>query len=249
MVGTTERECAAPERAPEPTAGELNEIFERLERDLPGANLDRAHAYGAFAGVRTLPLRKGAENTSKLSRRHIWSYANGMVSLLGGKYTTALWTAEDGLRTAVKLAGAKVSVGSLRGRRFPGASGVSLEEARGVFSGRDIPTAVVEGAVARLGTRVRYLARFDRWDEVIGGIVLRGEIELYLHSEQVETLDDLMRRRLGFELLPGHGFAALDTIIPILKERLPGRDFDGEAAAYRSRIAATAALLRSPSIK
>lgn len=244
MVGTTEQECGAPERAPQPTVAELDEIFARLERDLPDAGLDRAHAYYAFAGVRTLPLRSGAENTSKLSRRHIWSYANGMLSLFGGKYTTALSTAEEGLRTAVRLAGAQVTVSSLKGRRLPGASGASLDEAKAVFEGQPIPEEIVAGVVRRLGTRVRFLPHFERWFEIFGGIVLRGEIELYLESEQVETLEDLMWRRLGFELLPGHGLAALDEIVALMKTRIPGRDFDTEAGLYRAKIAATRDLLK-----
>lgn len=236
LVGTTEREAPIPEFSPEPQRDELDEIFTRLARDLPDSGLDRSHAYYAFAGVRSLPLRQGAEHTSKLSRRHIWTYAGGMLTLLGGKYTTALWTAEEGLRTAVKLAAAKVTVGSLRGKRLPGASGGSVEESRDVFAGRDIPATLVEGALRRFGTRVRFLPEFERWDEVLGGVVLRGEVELALHSEQVETLGDLMWRRLGLELMPGSGLSALEDILQILKIRRPGRDFEGEAAMYRERI-------------
>lgn len=236
LVGTTEREVTEPEFSPEPRRDELEEIFARLARDLPTSGLDRSHAFYAFAGVRTLPLRGGAANTSKLSRRHIWTYANGMLSLLGGKYTTALWTAEDGLRTAVKLAAAKVTVGSLLGKRLPGASGGTVDEFRKIFAGHDIPAAVVEGALRRFGTRVRFLPEFERWSEVLGGVVLRGEVELALHSEQVETLDDLMWRRLGLELQPGYGLAALDEIVEIIKSRRPGGDFDSAAIGYRERI-------------
>jgi len=243
LVGTTERETSTAEFSPEPHRDELKEIFERLAHDLPDVGLDPTRAYHAFAGVRALPLRQGAEHTSKLSRRHIWTYSGGMLTLLGGKYTTALWTAEDGLRTAVKLAAAKVTVGSLKGKRLPGASGVAPGEAREIFTGQDIPESLITGALRRFGARVRFLPEFERWSEILGGVILRGEVELALHSEQVEALDDLMWRRLGLELQPGHGLAALDAIVAILKERRPGRDFDAEATRYRERIARIGDLL------
>jgi glycerol-3-phosphate dehydrogenase len=244
LVGTTEREVAAPESEPVPRRDEIEEIFERLERDLPRAGLERSRAYYAFAGVRTLALRDAAGDTSRLSRRHNWVFGDGMVSLLGGKYTTALSTAEEGLRTAVRLAESRLKVASLTDRRLPGASGATPDEIAAVFAGQAIPPAIREATVRRLGTRVRFLPEFEGWSEVLGGVVLRGEVECALESEQAETLDDLMRRRLGLELMPGHGLAALEAIGAILKARRPARDVAADMARYRARIVALQALLR-----
>lgn len=243
LVGTTERAVAAPEFDPVPHADEIAEIFARLERDLPGAGLDRSRAYYAFAGIRTLPLRGDARDTSALSRRQIWVFADGMVSLLGGKYTTALSTAEEGLRTAVRLAESRLKVASLTDRLLPGASGATAAEQAAIFAGQSIPEPVQRATLRRLGSRVRYLPEFERWSEVLGGVVLRGEVELALESEQAETIDDLMRRRLGLELMPNAGLEALDEIAAVVAERRPGRDIAAEVARYRARIEAVRALL------
>lgn len=47
MVGTTEREVDTAELDPLPSGDELDEIFDRLERDLPGSGLDRSES-GSF---------------------------------------------------------------------------------------------------------------------------------------------------------------------------------------------------------
>jgi glycerol-3-phosphate dehydrogenase len=103
LVGTTEREVSSLQDNPEPSADEIQEILDRLTKDLPDSQLDRAHAHYAFAGIRTLPLRLGAKSTAQLSRKHIWLQDQNLFSLVGGKLTTAEWTAQEGLAKILKL--------------------------------------------------------------------------------------------------------------------------------------------------
>ncbi|MCB0355110.1 MAG: FAD-dependent oxidoreductase, partial [Bdellovibrionales bacterium] len=77
MVGTTEREILELEEDPMPEESEVEEILERLKRDLPESRLDREHLHYAFAGIRTLPLRSQGAEVSRLSRKHIWNEENG----------------------------------------------------------------------------------------------------------------------------------------------------------------------------
>ncbi len=103
LVGTTEREVSSLQDNPEPSPDEIQEILDRLAKDLPDSKLDRSHAHYAFAGIRTLPLRLGAKNTAQLSRKHIWLQDQNLFSLVGGKLTTAEWTAQEGLSKILKL--------------------------------------------------------------------------------------------------------------------------------------------------
>ena len=62
-----------------------------------------------------------------------------------------------------------------------------------------------------------------------------------IEYEQVEYLEDLMRRRLGLELLPGHGEQHLHTLVELLKQHFPDRaeakhDWEGQANEYRERV-------------
>jgi glycerol-3-phosphate dehydrogenase len=97
MVGTTEREVSEALLDPLPSADEVSEIYARLAKDLPTANLNASTAYYAFAGIRALPLRSIRQGTPVLSRKHIWRLDGSVLSLLGGKFTTAAWTAREGL--------------------------------------------------------------------------------------------------------------------------------------------------------
>jgi len=99
MVGTTERETDSLELDPLPGADEIEEILARLAKDLPASGLDRSSLHYAFAGVRTLPLRPDSRaGTTRLSRKHIWHGKTAIRTLVGGKLTTAAWTAEEGVR-------------------------------------------------------------------------------------------------------------------------------------------------------
>ena len=98
LVGTTERVVHYKSDDPQPTKDEIEEIYHRLEKDLPNSGLNRETAHYAFAGIRTLVLRNNHKNVAQLSRKHIWNKSGNVFSLYGGKFTTAEWTAREGLK-------------------------------------------------------------------------------------------------------------------------------------------------------
>ena len=258
LVGTTEAATQQPEWDPLPTRGEIEEILMRLARDLPAAGLNRDTLHYAFAGIRTLPLRgstRGRRNgVSRLSRRHRWVHTAGMISLVGGKYTSAARASHEGLKKIFTLSDIVSPLIGVEGRKFPGAW--ALADAGETFSaaaqGAGVPRELITRALARFGSRVSQLASLSNPLEVIGGCVLRGEVELALRAEQVEDLQDLMGRRLGLEYLPGHGLAALDEIGAIMLEvwsatrpdiNAPAERIEEQKSQYRARVATVEAIL------
>ena len=95
MVGTTEREMSYPIDEPLPTKDEIQEIYNRLEKDLPNSGLNSESAYYCFAGIRALPARESNKGISIMSRKHLWSIKENIISLYGGKLSTASWTAKE----------------------------------------------------------------------------------------------------------------------------------------------------------
>src|SRR5690606_5320934 len=92
MVGTTELEIVRPISDPLPETRDVEELLARVERDLPGSGLKRDRLHYCFAGVRALPARGASRRSSAaLSRRHRWVNRNGVLSLFGGKFTSAAW--------------------------------------------------------------------------------------------------------------------------------------------------------------
>ena len=64
-----------------------------------------------------------------------------------------------------------------------------------------------------------------------------------LDTEQVESLEDLMRRRLELEYTEGHGEKYLPIIREVFKRMRPEVDFDKEQGEYLARMRAINTLL------
>jgi glycerol-3-phosphate dehydrogenase len=93
LVGTTEVPQSADPDTAVPAPAELDYLLTSLGHLLPRANVSRNDILFIFSGVRPLPFSPGKE-AAAITRRHIWHEhaadgMEGMLSLIGGKLTTA----------------------------------------------------------------------------------------------------------------------------------------------------------------
>ncbi len=225
MVGTTEREVHELALDPQPSVDEVEEVLSRLTKDLPNSGLRRDTLHYAFAGIRTLPMRSSRKGVSRLSRKHIWRFSRGVLTLIGGKYTTFVWTAAEGLNRALLELGMRgphvAALDDLPGVTDYRSRGELLSQLRDQYGREGLG---VERAVGRLGRRVlRYVEQADAWTELTEG-VLRLELLNALELEHAENIEDVLRRRLELEYTPSHGLECLDAIGNALVERHHGRD-------------------------
>jgi glycerol-3-phosphate dehydrogenase len=236
LVGTTEREVSESELDPQPTADEVDEILQRLERDLPESGLNRSTLHYGFAGIRTLPLRDARRGVSKLSRKHIWRSSRGVITLLGGKYTTFAWTSGEGLKLAMRELGREAELPSALDD-LPSIAAGSLDALREEFATKYGKTGpAVERALSRLGGMCRrYRDRVDAWAEISPG-VLRLEAIHAVEVEHAETIDDVIRRRLDLEFLPSHGIEALDDVCRILAQTHGVDSLEEQRVAWKTRL-------------
>ncbi len=238
MVGTTEREVSEAARDPLPSKDEIDEIFIRLAKDLPGAGLNRDSAHHCFAGIRSLPLRSAKKGTTTLSRKHIWIARDGLFSLAGGKFTTASWTAAEGVNKVLAFLGKARLTREQRDSALPGACD-SLEAgmviSRLVTEGRYSQNAA-ERLFRRLGARALSVLKYADGCREISEQVTEGEVRYGIIEEQAERLEDLMRRRLDLEYRYGHGLAELDEIGKIFKSVRPQSNFEVEKSEYVKRM-------------
>jgi glycerol-3-phosphate dehydrogenase len=257
LVGTTERELKEPVFDPIPDRSEIEEILERLNRDLPDAGLNRSTLLYAYAGIRNLPLRnsmRGSKTVSKISRRHIWDYYQGVLTLLGGKLTSATWTVEQGLSQVLKLADVKENLVTLKGRKLPGAEAYKERAQRFIELAQKygVKPYLVDRTLARLGARTSYFFESEsaeqdqqRLFEPIGEYLLYGELELILKEEQVESLEDLLSRRLELEYMPGAGLDVAERLSLELKRYIPNLNVEQELIIYRRKVERIQSLLRN----
>ena len=99
LVGSTEvRDDDDPAKT-EPGAGEIEYLFASLQRLFPEARFSWNDVQATFAGVRPLPYSPG-DKFSAVTRRHFLhdhadNGARGMISVVGGKLTTAAALARE----------------------------------------------------------------------------------------------------------------------------------------------------------
>jgi glycerol-3-phosphate dehydrogenase len=238
MVGTTEREVQDLSIDPVPSADEVSEVLDRLAKDLPDAQLNRDTLHYAFAGVRTLPMRGSRKGVSQLSRKHIWSFNHGVLTLLGGKYTTYAWTAIEGVRKALGILG--VSQLKLPDPLSELPSAVSDSERAELCEEllRQYPShpAAIARAVQRMGNlTLRYRDRPDAWSEIAPGVLL-AELLHAFELEQAETVEDIVRRRLELEATPSHGIETLTKVESLLASWWGQEAVSEQMRGFRERM-------------
>lgn len=248
LVGTTEREVTTLEIDPLPTRDEVDEILERLQRDLPDAGLTRKKLHYAFAGIRTLPLRSSKKGVSQLSRKHIWSVRDGMVTLLGGKYTTFAWTSAEGVREVLRCMGRTTASLPDPLRELPSAlsDGDQKKLCQQLTRRFENVGEGVARAVKRLGRSVcRYIDRPEAWQEIARG-VLALELVHAVEIEQAETVEDIVRRRLELECTPSHGKEIVSHAKLALARNHNATELDTQEREWLAHIARVEELLAFP---
>jgi glycerol-3-phosphate dehydrogenase len=249
LVGTTERPVDTLQDDPLPSQDEIEELLARLAKDVPQAGLTRSTLHYAFAGYRSLLLRSSSAaakgDVSRVSRRHCWLRSHGMLSLFGGKLTTASATVAEGLTHIFEMAQLERPVVSLDKRLLPGAHRLTQE--RDSFLQRaqqaGISPQCCEAVLGRLGSRVKQLTSAEDLLP-LGAHHLMGEVRLAIEEEQAVTLEDVLRRRLDMEYYPGHGIEQLEKIAAVLQGKIPQPELERQVARYRERMQQLGVLLR-----
>ena len=194
LIGTTETTFEGDPDRVTPTEREIRYLLDETNGLFPGAQLSRESILYAYAGSRPL-LHVHGESMNRASRDHsIYDHEKeeglkGLLTLVGGKLTTAPSFA----REALKIAGTKF----------------------GAAPPRDSQTTVnLEGVCPRLaeiyGPRARHVGEFIR--KTVGGSVpalsgaetTLGEIVYAVEHEKARTLGDILFRRTGLAFDPAY---------------------------------------------
>jgi len=98
LVGTTEVADSNADN-PQPSVYEIDYLFQSFARLFPHSGLTKADIRYEFAGIRPLPYAPGRA-ASSITRRHIlfdhtYDGAAGLISIIGGKLTTAASLARE----------------------------------------------------------------------------------------------------------------------------------------------------------
>lgn len=119
LLGTTDTPAKKAVLEPHPLGTEIEFILDHAARYLTSAPKAK-DILSAFAGLRPL-AKSGDENTSKISRdHHVIVTPSGLVSLIGGKWTTSRQMGEDAVNQAAKTGGLTEQPSSTKNLRLHG---------------------------------------------------------------------------------------------------------------------------------
>ncbi|MGH9446819.1 MAG: glycerol-3-phosphate dehydrogenase [Terriglobia bacterium] len=213
LLGTTDTDYDGDPDAVNPGAGDAEYLLQALNRVLREP-LRIQNVLGSFAGLRALaaqPGRSPSANTREY-RFHRDSWAANLVTVCGGKLTTARILAEkliDSITDKVFSATVRNGRGHpSRARPLPGGQTGPFEEfaqssaaeARKEFG---IPQESATRIVCTYGSRWRKVlepvrARKQLADVFPGGAgIVAAEVRFAIHEEGAVTLEDFLLRRSG----------------------------------------------------
>ncbi|MCH8275987.1 MAG: glycerol-3-phosphate dehydrogenase/oxidase [Bacteroidetes bacterium] len=226
IVGTTDVAVTEPELEPIPTGEEIDFLLEHAARYLT-KDPTRSDVLSVFAGHRPLVRTGDDRGTAALSRDHVVMVSvSGLVTIVGGKWTTYRKMAQDTVDQAVIVAGLKEKPSETHTLRLHGWL-VHADESEGSlgFYGSDAP------ALRSL------LSEREEWNDLLHPkLPYRvGEIIWAARHEMARTVEDVLSRRTRALLLDARAaVATASTVAELLAEELdrPAGWADRQVAAF-----------------
>jgi glycerol-3-phosphate dehydrogenase len=203
LVGTTETEVGVHDELLL-TKDEVDFILRQLNKYLEKP-VSASQIVGGFAGARPL-VSRGDGDTKKLSRDDELEIdpQSGLISIMGGKWTTHRAMAEDTIDAVQKSLGLPVTPTLTRNRPLTGSSGFTPVYWMALVKNFGISETIAQHLADRFGTtapEVLDIAKKnpDLAKPIVDGFApIRAEI-VYSAGEMAATIEDVLARRIGLE--------------------------------------------------
>jgi glycerol-3-phosphate dehydrogenase len=238
LVGTTEDEAKVSDDMVV-TPAEVDYLLGQVNRYLD-VSLSAADVQAAFAGLRPLVASKGAVHTKKLIRDHEVEVDenSGLISVLGGKWTTYRAMAEDGVNHVEQALTGGQTACRTRDFVLAGSEGFSADFAKKLAERYGVSTETALHLAQKFGsdsTKVLDLAQQDRAllePLFAGAAAIRAEVIYAVREEMAQSIEDLLSRRLGLQF---HSWKDAETAAPVVGDLL-GRELGWTQAQTKEAI-------------
>jgi glycerol-3-phosphate dehydrogenase len=204
LVGTTEQEVAVGEEL-FLTREEVEYLLRHLNRYL-GEPVRAGQVVGGFAGARPLLTAGDSRDTKRLARDHQVELdsPSGLVSILGGKWTTYRAMAQDTIDVVRKSLGRNPTPCSTLNHPLVGSDGYSSDYWK-VLVGDCVLEPIARHLAEKYGTRAAQLLALiekdaDLGEPLVKGLApLRAEVAFAARFEMAMTIEDVLARRIGLQ--------------------------------------------------
>lgn len=183
ILGTTDTRVKEAEREPHAEKADVDFILNEAEHYLQRAPT-RADVLSCWAGLRPLVQNASADSTKSISREHtIELAANGLLTVVGGKWTTYRAMAEDVLLHAIAA------------KRLPAGTSSKSVTANLPILGADSPCNTTDLALAADPDFVRFAVKYE-FARVVEDLLARRSRALFLDARQAEKLAPAVENEL-----------------------------------------------------
>jgi glycerol-3-phosphate dehydrogenase len=223
LVGTTDDEAQLGDEMVV-LKSEVEYLVKHLNRYLVNP-LSVDQMVSGFAGVRPLVRSKDALNTKKLIRDHEVEVdeASGLISVLGGKWTTYRAMAEDAVDNIQQSMGAPVGGCRTADYQLNGAAGWSEAYWETLESRYHISRSTAKHLSQKFGTNAVKVLDLIAEDPQLENPIVEGqspiqaEIVYGIRNEMAMSIEDILARRIGLQL---YGWSIAVTAAPVVGTHL-----------------------------
>jgi glycerol-3-phosphate dehydrogenase len=205
LVGTTEQEVSPDDEffvSRDDVAFMLGQLNKYLERPVTPSQI-----VSGFAGARPLVSSGESESTKKLARDDVIEIddASGLISIMGGKWTTHRAMAEDTINAAQKALGVPVTESPTRSHPLHGAQGFSEDFWEELVSIYSISKETAQHLASKFGTAAHGVLKLTRENPRLAQPVLAGrpqiqaEVIYCVREELAAKIEDVIARRIGVQ--------------------------------------------------
>ena len=205
LVGTTEREVA-PGDDLYVTEEEITYMLRQLNKYL-AKPLQLSDVVAGFAGARPLVSAGEGGSTEKIARDDVIEVDpnSGLISIMGGKWTTHRAMAEDTINAVQKALGVAVSESPTRAHVLHGGDGFTSDLWEKLVRIYPVSKETAQHLAARFGTAARDVLELTRTNPdlaqalIPGSAQIQAEVVYGVREELAANIEDVISRRIGLQ--------------------------------------------------
>ena len=205
LVGTTEQEVS-PEDDFFVSREDIDFMLGQLNRYLEHP-VQPSQIVSGYAGARPLVSANESQSTEKLARDDVIEIdpASGLISIMGGKWTTHRAMAEDTINAVQKALGLDITECPTRSHVLHGGEGFTSDLWKKLMAAYPISKETAQHLAAKFGTaawEVMHLTQENRnlaQPILLDSPPIQGEVVYCVREELAATIEDVLARRLGIQ--------------------------------------------------
>jgi glycerol-3-phosphate dehydrogenase len=205
LVGTTDEEVF-PEADLVVTEADVEYMLRQLNQYLAHP-VTPDEIVSGFAGARPLVGSEGEGDTKKLARDNVIEVdaSSGLISIMGGKWTTHRAMAEDTIHRVQQVLGVTPTESRTRNHVLYGGEGFTEDYAEKLGHQHGLLEATARHLTSKFGTAAEEVLALASGNTALLQPVLAGfpaiqaEVVYSVRSEMAATIEDVLARRIGMQ--------------------------------------------------